>query len=141
MQNLEKLKPLALLLLRAAVGTIFLYHGLPKLTHAQQWTQNFGHMGFPGYFAYIAAVLEVFGGGILILGMFTRIAGLLLAIEMGVAVVKVHGLLARPSNVHSYEFPLVLCVASFALATVGAGLISVDQVLFERRSTAVRRRS
>ncbi|HXW55464.1 MAG TPA: DoxX family protein [Candidatus Cybelea sp.] len=141
MQSLETLKPLALLLLRGVVGMIFLYHGLPKLAHAQQWAQNFGHMGFPGYFAYIAGVLEVFGGAILILGMFTRIAGLLLAIEMAVAVVKVHGLLTHPSSVHSYEFPLVLCVASLVLAAVGPGAISVDQVLFERRSVAARRRS
>jgi putative oxidoreductase len=131
MKKLEMLKPLALLLLRIVLGLIFISHGFPKLAHAQQWTQNFAHMGFPGYFAYIAGVLEVFGGAILILGIFTRIAGLLLAIEMAIAVVKVHGLLANPSHVHSYEFPLTLCVAAFVLATVGAGLISIDRVLFE----------
>jgi len=136
MQSLEKLKPLALLLLRVALGVIFIFHGYPKLTHSPQWAENFGHMGFPGYFAYIAGVLEVFGGAMLIAGIFTRIAGLLLAIEMGVAVVKVHGLLSNPSNVHNYEFPLVLCAASFALATVGAGLISIDQAFFERRPSS-----
>jgi putative oxidoreductase len=140
MQSLEKLKPLALLLLRVVLGVVFLYHGLPKLSHAQQWTQNFAHMGFPGYFAYIAGVLEVFGGAILILGMFTRMAGLLLAIEMGVAVVKVHGLIAHPSNVHGYEFPLVMCASSFVLAALGAGLISIDQALFERRPGGMRRK-
>jgi putative oxidoreductase len=141
MQSLEKLKPLALLLLRAALGVIFIFHGYPKLTHSQQWVENFGHMGLPGYFAYIAGVLEVFGGAMLIAGIFTRIAGLLLAIEMGVAVVKVHGLLSNPSNVHNYEFPLVLCAASFTLATVGAGLISIDQALFERRPSSWGRKS
>lgn len=135
MQNLEKLKPLALLLLRAALGVIFIFHGYPKLTHAHQWVENFGHMGFPGYFAYIAGVLEVFGGAMLIAGIFTRIAGLLLAIEMGVALAKVHGLLTDPGNVHSYEFPLMLFAGSFVIATVGAGLISIDQMLFERKSS------
>jgi hypothetical protein len=33
--------------------------------------------------------------------------------------------------VHDYEFPLALAAACFALATVGAGLISLDQPLFE----------
>jgi putative oxidoreductase len=141
MQSLEKLKPLALLLLRVALGVIFIFHGYPKLTHAQEWVENFSHMGLPGYFAYIAGVLEVFGGAMLIAGIFTRIAGLLLAVEMGVAVVKVHGLLSNPSNVHSYEFPLVLCAASFVLATVGAGLISIDQALFERRPSSWGRKS
>lgn len=78
MQSLEKLKPISLLLLRVALGVIFIFHGLPKLTHTQQWVQDFGHMGFPGYFAYIAGIFEVFGGAMLILGLFTRIAGLLL---------------------------------------------------------------
>ncbi|HKN59660.1 MAG TPA: DoxX family protein [Candidatus Acidoferrales bacterium] len=136
MRSLEKLKPLALLLLRVALGVIFIFHGYPKLTHSPQWVENFGHMGLPGYFAYIAGVLEVFGGAMLIAGIFTRIAGPLLAIEMGVALVKVHGLLSNPSNVHNYEFPLVLCASSFVLATVGAGLISIDQALFERRPSS-----
>jgi hypothetical protein len=33
--------------------------------------------------------------------------------------------------VHDYEFPLTLATACFALATVGAGMISLDQPLFE----------
>lgn len=139
MQNLEKLKPLALLLLRIALGAIFIYHGYPKLTHAAQWVGNFDHMGFPGYFAYIAGVLEVFGGAVLIVGVFTRIAALLLAIEMAVALLKVHGLIANPANVHAYEFPLVLCVSAFVLATVGPSLFSIDQALFERRPFAGRK--
>lgn len=139
MQNLEKLKPLALLLLRIALGAIFIYHGYPKLTHAAQWVENFDHMGFPGYFAYIAGVLEVFGGAVLIAGVFTRIAALLLTIEMAVALLKVHGLIANPANVHGYEFPLVLCVSAFVLATVGPGLFSIDQALFERRPFAGRK--
>jgi putative oxidoreductase len=141
MQSLEKLKPISLLLLRVALGVIFIFHGLPKLTHTQQWVQNFGHMGFPGYFAYIAGIFEVFGGAMLILGLFTRIAGLLLTIEMGIAVSMVHGLLSNPTNVKNYEFPLALCASCFVLATVGAGLISIDQGLFERRTAPARKKA
>lgn len=142
MQALEKLKPLALLIARIAIGVIFIYHGLPKLTHPQQWVQNFHHMGFPGYFAYIAAILEVFGGALLIVGLFTRIAGLLLAGEMAVALVGVHGIVRDPGNVHGYEFPLALAVLAFVLATGGAGAISLDQMLFERSAAVpVRKRA
>lgn len=141
MQSLEKLKPISLLLLRVALGVIFIFHGLPKLTHTQQWVQNFGHMGFPGYFAYIAGIFEVFGGAMLILGLFTRIAGLLLTIEMGIAVSMVHGLLSNPTNVKNYEFPLALCASCFVLAAVGAGLISIDQGLFERRTAPARKKA
>src|SRR5437016_4861250 len=86
MQFLEKLKPLGLLVLRWAVGASFLYHGYPKLSDPARWLKAFPAMGFPSYFAYISGILEVFGGGLLILGLFTRGAALLLAIEMGLVV-------------------------------------------------------
>jgi putative oxidoreductase len=134
MEGLEKLKPLALLLLRVGLGVIFISHGYPKLfTQLQHTTEAFRNMGFPGYFAYVAGVLEFFGGILLIAGLFTRITGLLLAIEMGVAVVKVHGMLANPMAVHNYEFPLALMVGSFALAGAGAGLISLDHAIFAKQ--------
>jgi putative oxidoreductase len=131
MQSMEKLKPLALLLLRLALGVIFAFHGYPKLfTHTQETMQGFMHMGFPAYFAYIAGVIEFFGGCLLIVGLFTRVAGLFLAGEMAVALVKVHGILSNPMKVDAYQFPLAMAVGAFALATLGAGLISLDQAVF-----------
>jgi len=131
MQALEKLRPVALLLLRVALGVVFVYHGYPKLFgHTRQTMDAFSHMGFPPYFAYLAGVIEFFGGCLLIIGLFTRIAGLLIAAEMAVALVQVHKILEDPRAVHNYEFPLVLAVSAFALASLGAGLISFDRVLF-----------
>jgi putative oxidoreductase len=125
---------MGLLVLRIALGLIFMAHGYPKLAHLRGGSQMQGFFvehGLPGYFVYLAGVIETFGGGLLLLGLFTRAAALLLAMEMCVAIWKVHsghGYLA----VHDYEFPLTLATACFALATVGAGLISLDQPLFER---------
>src|SRR5213593_4772339 len=131
MKSLNSLQPVALLALRLALGVIFFSHGYPKLAHQGAGMQGFFvQHGLPGNFVYIAGVLEVFGGILLALGLFTRGAALLLAIEMGVAIWKVHsngGYLA----VHNYEFPLAMLAGSFALATVGAGLLSLDHVLFE----------
>ena len=131
MKSLNSLQPLGLLALRLALGIIFFSHGYPKLAHQGAGMQGFFvQHGLPGNFVYIAGVLEVFGGILLILGLFTRGAALLLTMEMGVAIWKVHsngGYLA----VHEYEFPLTLLTACFALATVGAGLISLDHPLFE----------
>ena len=131
MNSLNALQPLGLLALRLALGLIFISHGYPKLAHQGNGMQGFFlQHGLPGYFVFVAGVLEVFGGLLLVLGLFTRGAALLLAIEMGVAIWKVHsgdGFLA----VHSYEFPLAVLTACFALATVGAGLISLDYPLFE----------
>ncbi len=130
MKSLSALQPLGLLALRIALGIIFFSHGYPKLVHSAAMQGFFVQHGFPGYFVYIAAVLECFGGALLALGLFTRPAALLLAGEMAVAIWRVkssHGYLA----VHEYEFELALLTACFALATVGAGSISVDQPLFE----------
>jgi putative oxidoreductase len=130
MQALEKLKPLGLLLLRVALGVIFVYHGYPKLFgHTREAMQSFVHLGFPGYFVYVAGVIEFFGACMLIVGLFTRLAGLLLAGEMAVGLWAAHHMLTTPMAVPNYEFPLMLTVSAFALATVGAGPISFDQAL------------
>jgi putative oxidoreductase len=140
MEGWEKLKPLALLFLRLGLGIIFIFHGYPKLfTHLQQTAEAFAKMGLPAYFAYIAGVLEFFGGILLIAGLFTRIAGLLLAAEMTVALVKVHGILSNPMNVHNYEFPLACAVGSFALVGVGAGFISLDHAIYSKRGNFPRK--
>jgi putative oxidoreductase len=130
MTRLNAVQTLGLVLLRLALGLIFVWHGYPKLTHPTAMQGFFVQHGLPGYFVTIAGVLEVFGGGLFILGFLTRIAALLLAIEMAVAIWKVHsagGYIA----VHNYEFPLVLAAACFALATIGAGRASVDYALYE----------
>jgi putative oxidoreductase len=119
-----------LLVLRLALGVIFLTHGYPKLTRSAVAMQGmFVQHGLPAQLVYVAGVLETFGGIVLIVGLFARPAALLLAIEMGVAIVKVHsshGIMA----LREYEFPLALGTACLALATVGAGLISADHLLF-----------
>jgi len=134
MKSFNILQPFGLLALRLALGVIFFAHGYPKLAHLGGGMQEFFvQHGLPGYFVYVAGVLEVFGGLLLMVGLFTRPAGLLLAAEMAVAIWKVHsskGYLA----IHEYEFPLALAVACFALATVGAGAFSLDKPLFERGS-------
>jgi putative oxidoreductase len=130
---LNSLQPVGLLVLRIALGVIFIFHGYPKLAHlrgAGQMQGFFVEHGLPGYFVYIAGVIEAFGGSLLLIGLFTRAAALLLAMEMCVAIWKVHlahGYLA----VNDYQFPLTLAAACFALATIGAGTISLDQPLFE----------
>jgi putative oxidoreductase len=131
MQSLEKLKPLALMLLRVGLGVVFIFHGYPKLfTHTHETMGFFEKIGFPGYFVYIAGVVEFFGGLVLILGLFTRIAALLLAGEMAIAVLKVHLPQGTIMDVKNYEFPMILAVTCFALATMGAGLLSLDHAIY-----------
>jgi putative oxidoreductase len=136
MQFLEKLKPLGLLILRLAIGASFMFHGYPKLSDPAHWLKAFPGFGFPSYFAYIAGILELFGGGLLVLGLFTRGTALLLAIEMGLVL----GRTKIPAvGIHAfgqYELPLLLGAAALALATTGAGIISLDAFTFESRQKA-----
>ena len=133
MGYLEKLKPLALLFLRCALGIVFITHGYPKLFgDTKNLIATFTGLGLPWWTVYLAGVIEVFGGGLLILGLFTRFTGLLLTLHMGVAMWK-YNLSEGLQAVRQYELPLVLAAAAFALATLGAGAISLDYPIFGRR--------
>jgi putative oxidoreductase len=136
MQFLEKLKPLGLLVLRLAVGSSFMLHGYPKLSDPVKWLKAFPGFGFPSYFAFISGILEVFGGGLLVLGLFTRGAALLLAIEMGLVVGRTTLPAVGIYAFGKYELPLLLGAAALALATTGAGVVSLDAFTFESRRRA-----
>ena len=69
----------------------------------------------------------------LVLGLFTRGAALLLAIEMGLVVARTKIAVVGIYAFTQYEFQLVLCAAALALATTGAGLLSLDAFTFESR--------
>jgi len=131
MQFLEKLKPLGLLALRLALAATFIYNGYPKLAEPARWLKAFPSMGFPSHFAYISGILDVFGGALLGIGLFTRGAALLLAIEMGLVVGRTKIPTVGIYGFAQYEFQLVLCAAAFALVTTGAGAISLDAFTFE----------
>ncbi|HVN07798.1 MAG TPA: DoxX family protein [Patescibacteria group bacterium] len=134
MRFLEVLRPLGLLILRLSLGLIFLYHGWPKLfSDPGHYAQMFAKLGFAGPTSYAIGALELFGGGLLIVGFFTRPISLLLSAEMATAIWKVHlakGYLA----VNEYQFPLIVGAACFALATCGAGGLSLDELLLPSKA-------
>jgi len=67
MKTLSGLQPLGLLLLRVALGIIFIYHGYPKPLHQGAGNAGIFRAARPaGYVVYVAGILEVFGGGLLI---------------------------------------------------------------------------
>src|SRR5579863_8124941 len=130
MKFLNSLQPVALVILRLSLALIFVFHGYPKLVRADAGMREFflSH-GFPGYFVGLAGILECLGGGLLVIGLFTRPVALLLAAEMGIVIWKVksaHGLM----GVNDYQFELALGAACLALATVGAGIVSMDHLIF-----------
>jgi len=125
-----------LLVLRIALGLVFVAHGGQKLF-------VFGHAGvtaaldslgipFPGVNAVLVTAAE-FGGGLLLLaGAATRAAAAVVGFSMAVAVVTAHlahGFFA-PAGV---EYPLTLLLANVALVMTGAGRYSVDATLFKNQ--------
>jgi putative oxidoreductase len=131
-----------LLVLRLAFGAIFIAHGAQKVF-------VFGFVGVGGSFAEmgvpmaeivgpIVGLLELIGGALLVLGLGTRIVGILLAVDMIVASILVH----LPSGIFAseggYELTLALAAASLALALTGAGKFSIDAFLARRRANAKR---
>jgi putative oxidoreductase len=131
MQFLDSLKPLGLLVLRVALGATFIFHGYPKLTDPEHALKAFAGYGFPGYSAYIFGIVEVFGGGLLIAGLFTRGVGLLLTIETGLILYKSIIPSEGMRGFGRFEMPLLLGAMAFALVTTGAGVISIDVFTFE----------
>jgi putative oxidoreductase len=74
------------------------------------------------------ALLELVGGIMLVLGVGTRWVSILFAIEMAVAVLKVHlpGGFFLPRG---YEFALMMCAASCAIAMEGPGAAALGRTL------------
>lgn len=132
----KRWEPLTLLLLRCGVGLVFIYHGYPKLFGStERFVDSFQAIGLPGYFVYVAGVTELFGGLAIALGLFTPVVGIILLLEMAVAMWKYNfneGIYA----VREYELPLILGLASLAVATTGAGKYSLDHLIFRRMRAA-----
>lgn len=116
----------ALLILRLAIGLIFIAHGWPKIKDLRATAKNFEMMGFkPGIFwGPIVAVVEFFGGLLVITGLFTQLAGLLLAINMLVAMIW--KMIKDQPLVDGYELDLILFGSSLIAASLGSGLYSAE---------------
>src|SRR6202049_904495 len=131
MQFLEKLKPLGLLVLRVALGASFIFHGYPKLSDPAHALKAFPGYGFPSYFAYISGILEVFGGGLLIAGLFTRGVALLLTGEVGLVLSRT---IIPSVGIYAfgrYEMPLLLGAMGLALVNTVAGELLIDAFTLE----------
>jgi putative oxidoreductase len=80
------------------------------------------HIPFPTFTARAVATLEVGGAALLVLGIATRLVGILLAIEMVVAIITV---VWRQGFLGGYAFELTLLTVSLALAVAGGGAFSI----------------
>jgi putative oxidoreductase len=132
MKESPRASDLALLGLRIGLGVLFILAGWAKVSHITGvvglWQRL--HLPLPHVFAPIQAVVE-FGGGILLIvvGLFTRLIGFLLAGDMlgALFLVKLH----TPTFIQQEWLAFWI---SLALLAVGAGSLSIDAVLQNRRT-------
>jgi putative oxidoreductase len=118
---LNRLQPLALLVLRLVLGAIMIAHGYPKVFGGFHHHMEFvGSLGLPRWMAYLSTGTEFFGGIGIVLGLFTRYCSLAFLIEMGVVIWKVHFKNGMTGN-GGYEFPLAVAAIAFALLCFGGG--------------------
>lgn len=134
LSNLARFDNLTLFALRAVTGA-FLVHetwdNVSSKARMGEFVQFLDQFGFP--FPWIMAPLSVavqFGCGILlILGLFTRLAGVLIAVNFVVAVVMVHW--AEPFR--GWWPALILVFLGLHFAAAGAGKIGLDAMFGSRR--------
>jgi uncharacterized membrane protein YphA (DoxX/SURF4 family) len=137
--SLNKYAGYAPLVLRVAVGIIFLAHGLQKFGVFGEMNLTgvagfFGSQGIPlpGLMAPLVALIEALGGLALILGFGTRIAAILLAIIMIVAIFAVNltqGLLG------GFELDLALLAGLVALILMGSGELALEKNVLSPKYT------
>jgi putative oxidoreductase len=125
---LDRLQPLALLVMRLALGAVMLAHGTQKVFGGlHHHAQMVASLGMPAWLGYVSSFAEFFGGLLLLIGLFTRIAALAVCIDLVVAIWKVHWHNGLVGN-GGFEFPLALAALGFALIFFGGGPIALDHV-------------
>jgi uncharacterized membrane protein YphA (DoxX/SURF4 family) len=120
----------AALVLRIAVGGLFIVHGYPKLGAQQrkqgaEWMKS---MGLPGGFILFGGIVEFFGGIAILLGVFTSIIASLFALWM-LSTTWLSAAKMKKKFVGGYELDIILLLASLALAAIGGGILSIDHLL------------
>jgi len=125
--GLTKYRDFGLLLLRVGLGIAFVCHGFPKLMGGPDtWTGLGSRVGLPlpVVFGFIAAVSETIGGLLLILGLYFRVACILLCGTM-LGALTYH--LKDGDGFNEYAHALESLIVFAALIFIGPGKHSIDK--------------
>lgn len=116
-------------LLRVALGTMFLAHGLLKvLVFTLPGTAGFFvSVGFPGFLAYVVTPAEIIAGLALLAGFRTRLAAAaMIPVLLGATLVHAGNgwVFSAPNG--GWEYPAYLVLAAVAQSLLGSGAFALD---------------
>jgi len=123
--------PRMLSVLRIMTGLLFLEHGTQKLLGfpppANPGPALFSLLGFQG-------ILELVGGILILIGLFTRPVAFILAGDMAVAYFHSHGPRGFFPTLNGGQLAILFCFVFLYLFVAGGGAWSVDQQRASSRS-------
>ena len=116
----------AMLAIRLALALILIAHGWPKIKDLETTAKNFAGMGFtPGrLWGMLAAIAELFGGLLILIGFFTQIAALILAAQF--IVIMIWRLKTKQKLIGGYELDLIILATLLVLAASNGGALALD---------------
>jgi putative oxidoreductase len=130
MEKLNAWAPRILSLLRIVTALLFIEHGAMKLFHFPA-----PQPGVPEHLPPLliaAALLEVVGGGLALLGLFTRPVAFLLSGEMAIGYFMVHFPSSPWPGINQGDAAILFCWVFFYLVFAGGGEWSLDAALRRR---------
>lgn len=130
----DKYYDYGLLVLRIAIAMIAL-HGIMKLTNLAGTGAFFGKLGipFPEAMAVFIGLLETIGGICILLGIATRVFGILIACDLATAI-----LLTNPlKGISPHEMELWFLLTGIAIALTGPGKYSLREKLAEGKKDSI----
>ncbi|MEO7725489.1 MAG: DoxX family protein [Chthoniobacterales bacterium] len=124
--SLQRWEPFVLSILRIVIGLLILEHGTQKLFHFPPPDHPMGGPGGLPPLMMVAAGLELVGGLLLVLGLFTRFAAFILSGFMAVAYFMAHASASFYPIKNHGELAVALCLVFLYLVFAGGGRWSVD---------------
>ncbi|MDB5963303.1 MAG: GntR family transcriptional regulator [Massilia sp.] len=120
------------LVLRAVLAAMLLFHGISKLQHGIGFVADvLAKAGLPAVFGYAVYVGEVIAPLLMLIGLFTRVAALIVAINMIVALSLVHTsqfFTLNDTGGWALELQAMYFFTAVAVALLGAGRYSAGGV-------------
>ena len=129
-EALARYRPHALAALRIMTGLIFMAHGLVKLVGFPE-VEGIGRVELLSL-AGIGGVIELVGGALVALGLFTRPAAFIASGEMAVGYFMFHAPQSFFPIVNGGDAAILYCFIFLYLFFAGPGSFSLDRVLWGR---------